>query len=133
MQWPLCECVATMLQLKRQILYIIWYVFIYNYIFMYKKCKLNLDLYWIIKNVPIYCKYNLKFLGIWSNYFIFLEYAFFPIHSSLTYKGHMRETPSLKILLSVIDLKACQITLLDSIRAVFITQSSYNDEFASQK
>ena len=29
---------------------------------MYKKCKLNLDLYWIIKNVPIYCKYNLKFL-----------------------------------------------------------------------
>ena len=47
-----------------------------------------------------------------------------PIHSSfLTYQGRMRDTPSLKILVSAIDLSTCQITLLDSIRGVFKTHS----------
>ena len=66
--------------------WIIGYIFIYNYIFIYSKCKFNVDLYRIIKNVIIYCKYVLKFSVFEVIYFIFLYYAFLPIHSSLTYK-----------------------------------------------
>ena len=31
-----------------------------GYMLAYNKCKFNVDLYWIIKNVIIYCKYTLK-------------------------------------------------------------------------
>ena len=50
------------------------------------------------------------------------------IHSSLTFKGHRTNTPSLKTLVSAADLQACQLTLLDSIGAVFRTQSSFYNE-----
>ena len=35
--------------------WILGYIFICNYIFIYSKCKFNVDLYLIIKNVIIYC------------------------------------------------------------------------------
>ena len=41
----------------------------------------------------------------------------------------MRDTPSLKILVSAIN----QITLLDSIRGILRTQSSFYDKVLSQK
>ena len=113
--------------------WIIGYMFIYNYIFQYSKCKFNFDWYWIIKNVMIYCKYGLKFEVFEVIYFIFLWYTFLSIHFSLTYKKNLRDTPSLKILVSAIDLSACQITLLDSIRGVLRTQSRFYDEIVSRK
>ena len=61
----------------------------------------------------------------------FCNILFLPIHSSLTYKRHMTDTPSLKV--SAINLQACQITLLDSIRSVLRTQSSFYNEVLSQK
>ena len=121
------------------------------HIFIYNKCEFNVDLYWIIKNVIIYCKYTLKFsvfeviyiiyiiYYIYYTYYIILYisniyYNFLPIHFSfLTYKGHMRDATSLKILVSAIDLWACQLTLLDSIRGLFRTQWSLYDEFLSRK
>ena len=45
----------------------------------------------------------------------------------------MIDTRSLKILVSAINLQACQITLLDSIRGILRTQSSFYDEVLSQK
>ena len=45
---------------------------IIEYIFIYNKCRFNVDLYWIIKNVIIYCKYILKFSVFEVIYFIFL-------------------------------------------------------------
>ena len=48
------------------------YILMYNYIFIYSKCKFNVDLYRIIKNVIIYCKYALKFSVFAVIYFIFL-------------------------------------------------------------
>ena len=45
----------------------------------------------------------------------------------------MRDTPSLKILVSATNLKAYQITLLHSIRGVLRIQSSFYDEVVSQK
>ena len=44
----------------------------------------------------------------------------------------MRDTPSLKILVSATNLYACQVTLLDSIRGILRTQSSFYDEVFSQ-
>ena len=44
----------------------------------------------------------------------------------------MRDTPSLKILVSAINLCACQIALLDSIRGILRTQLSFYDEVLSQ-
>ena len=41
-------------------------------IFIYSKCKFNVDLYWIIKNVIIYCKYALKFSIFEVIYYIIL-------------------------------------------------------------
>ena len=81
----------------------------------------------------IYCKYAWKFSVFEVIYYIFLYYTFLPVHSSLTYKRHMRDTPSLKILVSAIKLWACQITLLDSIRGMLRTQSSFYDEALLQK
>ena len=53
------------------------YIYIYiksdnSIVFIYKKCKCNADLYCIIKNMVIYCKYILKFLVFEGMYFIFL-------------------------------------------------------------
>ena len=63
------------------------------------------DLYQIIRNMIMYCKYALKFSVFEVIYFTFLWYIFLPIHSSfLTYKGHMRDTLSLEILVSPLDL-----------------------------
>ena len=63
----------------------------------------------------------------------FLQHNFFPIHSSfLTYKGHMRDTPSQKILVSEIDLQLYQ-ALLDSTGGIFRTQSSFYNELISLK
>ena len=44
----------------------------------------------------------------------------------------MRDTPSLKILVSAINIQACQITLLDSITGILRTRSSFYDEVLSQ-
>ena len=45
-----------------------------------------------LSELIIYCKYALKLLV----FDIFLYYTFVPIHSSLTYKRHMRDTPYTK-------------------------------------
>ena len=45
----------------------------------------------------------------------------------------MTDTPTLKIMVSTINLQACQVTLLDSIRGILRTQSSFYDEVLSQK
>ena len=52
----------------------------------------------------IYCKYVSKFSVFEVIYYIFLYYTFLPIHFSLTYKRHMRDTRSLRILVSAINL-----------------------------
>ena len=64
---------------KKHKVYIYIYIYIYTYIkldnrivFRYNKCKCNADLYCIIKNTVIYCKYILKFLVFEAIYFIFL-------------------------------------------------------------
>ena len=45
----------------------------------------------------------------------------------------MTDTPTLKIMVSTINLQACQVTLLDSIRGILRTQSSFYDKVLSQK
>ena len=95
------------------------YLYTCNYVFIYSKCKFKVGLYWIIRNVIIYSKYALKCSVLEVTYYIFLQYTFLPVHSSLTYKSHMSDKPSLKILVSAINLQAYQITLLDNIRGVF--------------
>ena len=71
----------------------------------------------LIVMLSIYCKYTLRVSGLEVIYFIFLQCIYFlAIHSSLTFKGHRRNIPSLKILVSAADLQAYQIILLDSIR-----------------
>ena len=52
----------------------------------------------------IYCKYARKFSVFEVICYIFLYYTISPIHSSLTYKRRMRDKPSLKILVSAINL-----------------------------
>ena len=87
-----------------------------------------------LSELVIYCKYAWKFSVFAVIYYIChicLYYTFFAIHSSLTYKKHMRDTPSLKNLVSAINLWAYQITLLDSIRGILRTQSSFYDEVLS--
>ena len=66
---------------------------LYIYIYLYTA---NIELSELI----IYCKYALKF----SVFDIFLYYTFLTVHFSLTYKRHMRDTPSLKILISPINI-----------------------------
>ena len=110
--------------------WIIGYIHIQLYI-IYKKCKFNVHLYWIIRNVIIYCKHAFKF-SVFDVIYL-SEYTFWPLHSSLTYQRHISDTTSLKILVSAINLKACQITLLYSIRGVLRTQSSFYDEVLSRK
>ena len=108
---------------------------IYSYTIIYS-CIVNVNLMLIcieLSEFIIYCKYAWKFSVFEVIYYIFLYYTFLPIHSSLTYKRHMRDTPSLKILVSAIKLWACQITLLDSIRGMLRTQSSFYDEALLQK
>ena len=59
----------------------------------------------MIKNGIIYCKYTLKLPLFEVIYFTFLQYNFLLIHFSfLTYKGYMMDKPSLKNLVSAIDL-----------------------------
>ena len=41
--------------------WVIGYIFIYNYMFTHSICKFSVDLYWIIRNAIIYCKYAWKF------------------------------------------------------------------------
>ena len=53
-----------------------------------------------LSELTIYCKYAWKFSVFEIIYYIFLYYTFLPIYSSLTYKRHMSDTPSLKILVS---------------------------------
>ena len=67
-----CMCCGNIkMNKKYQIIYI--YIKLDNRIvFIYKKCKCNADLYCIIKNMVIYCKYILKFLVFEGMYFIFL-------------------------------------------------------------
>ena len=57
-----------------------------------------------LSELIIYCEYAWKFSVFEVIHYIFLYYAFLPIHSSLTYKRHMRDTPSLKILVSAYNL-----------------------------
>ena len=45
----------------------------------------------------------------------------------------MTDTPTLKIMVSTINLQACQVTLLDSIRGILRTQSSFYDEALSRR
>ena len=47
--WPVCACVATMLQKINISNWIIEYIHIQLDIFIYSKCKFNIDLYWIIR------------------------------------------------------------------------------------
>ena len=85
-------------------------------------------------NVVIYCKYTLRVSGLEVIYlYLSVINIFLAIHSSLTFKGHRTNTPSLKTLVSAADLQACQLTLLDSIGAVFRTQSSFYNEVFSRK
>ena len=44
----------------------------------------------------------------------------------------MTDIPKLKIMVSTINLQAYQVTLLDSIRGILRTQSSFFDEVLSQ-
>ena len=43
-----------------------------NFGILFNKCKVNVDLYWIVKNGIIYWKYILKFSVSEVIYFIFL-------------------------------------------------------------
>ena len=96
--------------------------------------NVNLTLICIeLSELIIYCKYAWKFAVFEVMYYIFLYYTFLPIHSSLTHKSHMRVTPSLKLLVSAINLQPYQITLWDSIRDVLRTQSSFYNEVLLQK
>ena len=63
-------------------------------------CIELLEIWSVIVNMPE----NWKFSVFEVIYYIFLQYSFLSIHSSLTYKRYMRDTPSLKILLSAIKL-----------------------------
>ena len=76
--WPLC----VYIKLDNRILFII---FIYNYIFIYSKCKLKLICI-ELSELIIYWKYAWKFSVLEVLYYIFLYYPFLPIHSSLTLK-----------------------------------------------
>ena len=57
-----------------------------------------------LSELIIYFEYAWKFSVFEVLYYIFLYYTFLPIHSSLTYKRHMEDTPSLKILVSTINV-----------------------------
>ena len=104
------------------ILYIhICYINIYIYIFIYIKLHnriyscttiysytVNVNLMSIcieLSELIIYCKYawKLSLFEVINILYISVLY-FLPIHSSLTYKRDMRKTPSLKILVSAINL-----------------------------
>ena len=106
----------------------ILYIYIYIYIYIY-----NINLNLMLLSIEFLSLIYLKICGIWSNIFYLSVVNVLPIYSSLTNKGEMRDTPSLEILVSAIDLKICEITLLDSIRDVFRTHSSFYEEVLSQK
>ena len=57
-----------------------------------------------LSELIIYCKYAGKFLEFEVICYVFLYYNFLPIRSSLTYKRYMGDTPSLKILVSALNL-----------------------------
>ena len=96
------------------ILYCIIYMYIYIYIKLDNRIFSNTIIYSYTVNVNlvlnylseliIYCKYASKFSVFEVIYYIFLCYTFLPIHSSLTYKRHMSDTTSLKIMVSAINL-----------------------------
>ena len=71
----------------------------FNFVLIYSK-QFNADL----SELVIYCKYASKFLVFEVIYYVFLCYTSLPIHSSLTYKRYMRDRPSLKILVSDINV-----------------------------
>ena len=102
---------------------------IYSYIVNVNLMLIDIELSEFI----MYCKYAWKFSLFEVIYYIFLYYTFLPIHYSLTYKRHMRNTQGLKILVPTINLWPCQITLQNSIRDILRTQSSFYDEVLSQK
>ena len=123
------------LRLSSRLIYIKLDDRIYSYtIICSYTVNVNLTLICIeLSELIIYCKYAWKFAVFEVMYYIFLYYTFLPIHSSLTHKSHMRVTPSLKLLVSAINLQPYQITLWDSIRDVLRTQSSFYNEVLLQK
>ena len=82
--WLLHFCIYIYIYISN---WIIGYIFTYNYLFIHSKCKFNVDLYWIIRNAIIYCKYTLKF-SVFKVIDIFLWYTFLPIRLPLTYKTY---------------------------------------------
>ena len=101
------------------------YTFMYNLIL---SC-IEIINYQIIRNVIIHCNYAIKFS-------VFEVMYFSVIHlfcQSIKDKRHMRDTPSLKIVVSAINLKAYQIALIDTISGVLRTQSSFCYEVISRK
>ena len=80
--------------------WIMGYIYIYSHTIIYS-CTVNVTLMLIcieLSELIIYSKYASKFK------YTFLYYTFLPAYSSLTYKRHMRDPPSLKILVSAINL-----------------------------
>ena len=103
----------------KYITYIYIYIYIFFiYIYIYLYIYINLDnrihsyttIYSYTVNVSlmlicielseliIFCKYTWKFSVLEVMYYIFLFYNFLPINFSSTCKIHMRDTPSLEIL-----------------------------------
>ena len=77
------------------------YVYIYIYI------TLNNTIYSYIVNVDlILICIELSEMRSEVIYYIFLSHTLLPSHSSLTYKRYMKDAPSLKILISAINLQA---------------------------
>ena len=78
---------------------------IYSYTIILYTANVNLMLIRTeLSELIFYCKYAWKFLVFEVIYYIFLYYTFLPICFSLTYKRHMRDTPSRKNLASAINL-----------------------------
>ena len=109
-------------------IYNIFILYIYIYIYIY-----NINLNLMLLSTEFLSLIYLKIRGIWSNIFYLSVVNVLPIYSSLTNEGEMRDTPSLEFLVSAMDLKICEITLLDSIRDVFRTHSSFYEKVISQK
>ena len=106
----MCIYIYTIIYKYITYIYIFLYIYIYIYINLDNRIYSYTTIYSYTVNVSlmlicielseliIYCKYTWKFSVFEVMYYIFLYYNFLPIHFSSTFKRHMRDTPSLEIL-----------------------------------